>query len=62
MMPQNPYTGPMPDPRAWTAAPCAPEALFDVLADEPGAFFLDSSLPDPKHGRWSFVLNGFIPS
>jgi len=32
-----------------------PEALFDLIADEPYAFFLDSALADPRLGRRSYL-------
>lgn len=35
--------------------PCDPAALFDRLADEPGAFWLDSALPDRRLGRHAFL-------
>lgn len=36
-------------------APCAPEDLFALFADEPYSFFLDSALECPRLGRYAFL-------
>lgn len=35
--------------------PCDPAALFERVADEPYAFWLDSALPDRRLGRYAFI-------
>ncbi len=37
------------------AAPCPPEVLFELFADEPYSFLLDSALADPRLGRYAFL-------
>jgi para-aminobenzoate synthetase component 1 len=46
-----------PSGRAFVRVPLpdAPDALFDVIADEPYSFFLDSAMPEPRLGRHAFM-------